>query len=277
MNKNQQAFAVLSICLSIILAGAVIAYKPGVLERSNILPTGFRYPTGVGVGSGASLFTGASVAEGEEAQKTISLLGTGSAFETADEATLSLGVEITRRMASEAIEDNAGIMAEVIEAIKLRGVSEDDIKTTRYSVYPRYEWVDDTRELKGYTVTNMIQVTVRDLDDVGNVIDVSGQAGANTISGISFGLSEAKIEELKVSAYILALGDAQDKAEVIADTLDLTISGIQSVTETSYTPARTTMDAVETSGVEGLSMAPTPIISGDLSVSVSVRIVFQFQ
>ncbi len=280
MNKNQQVFAVSAVCLSIILAGAIIAYKPGVVDQVGGLPMGFRYPSGVGVSQGVpTLYTEtSSTLSSEDIERTISLTGAGIASATADEATIRMGVEVTKDSAAEAIADNADSMAAVIDALMLAGVSEEDIKTTSYSVYPQYDWTEDGRILLGYTVTNMVQVTVKDLDVVGDVIDAAGRSGANRMDGISFGLSDAKTQELKNAAYVLALGDATDKAALIADTLGLTISGVQSVTENSYVPARVTMDYAESGSDMALSSrAPTTIISGDLSVSVNVHIVFLFQ
>lgn len=276
MNKNQQAFAVVSVCLSIIMAGAIVAYKPGVIGQGASLPVGFRYPSGVGVSQ--SLYTATPTLYSEEdSLKTISLTGAGVASATADQATLNLGVEVTMETAGAAITENAELMAAVIEALRFQGISDEDIKTTNYNVYAQYDWKEDGRELVGYTVSNMVQVTVKNLDNIGNVIDVAGEAGANSINGISFGLSEEKTAELKSTALVLAMGDAQDKAELIAETLELTISGVQSVTESSYTPVRTYVDYAGVEDMALSSKAPTPIVSGDLSVSVSIHIVYLFQ
>ena len=276
MNKNQQTFAVAAICLSIIMAGAIIAYKPGVIEQvTPSLPEGFRFPAGTGVSQGLpTLYSG--VSEGTENLKTISLTGSGSSSAQADQATVNLGVQIISESASDAIGENAETMTAVIEAIKALGVSEDDIVTTSYSVYPQYDWTEDGRVFTGYSVTNLVQVTVKDLDIVGDVIDAAAVAGANQINGISFELSDAKREELKTNAYIAALTDAQDKADVIAETLGLTITGVQSVTENSYTPVRS-YDYAESAAMDGAKSFSTPIVSGDLSVTVSVHIVFLFE
>jgi len=277
MNKNQQTFAVAAICLSIVLAGAIIAYKPGVIDQvTPSLPEGFRFPAGTGVGQGApALYSG--VSEGIENLKTISLTGSGSSSAQADQATVNLGVQIISELASDAIGENAEKMTAVIEAIKALGVSEDDIVTTSYSVYPQYDWTEDGRVFVGYSVTNLVQVTVKDLDIVGDVIDAAAVAGANQINGISFELSDAKREELKTNAYIAALTDAQDKADVIAETLGLTITGVQSVTEYSYTPVRSYEMYEESVAMDGAMRASTPIVSGELSVTVSVQIVFLFE
>ena len=275
MNKNQQLFAVTAICLSIVMAGALIAYKPGVVEDlTTSLPAGFRFPSGVGVSQGVPTLYSDSTGTATD-PKTISLTGSGVATAQADQATVDLGVQITADSASVAIGENADAMSAVIQAIKALGISEDDIVTTSYSVYPQYDWTDTGRVFKGYTVTNLVQVTVKDLNIVGDVIDAAAEAGANQINGITFGLSDEMREELKTNAYITALTDAQNKAELIAETLGLSISGVQSVTENSYVPV------LSYSYAEGADMmksyAPTPVLSGELAVTVNVYIVFLFE
>lgn len=280
MNDTQKAYAVTAICLSIIMAGAIIAYKPGAVEEYQ-LPTGgpdFRFPSGFGVSSAMPAYTGEAAptlyGEGDQL-KTISLSGSGSDSAQADQATISLGVEVTRDSAKEAIMENAELMTAVINAVKAKGVSEDDIQTTSYSVYAQYDWTESGRVFKGYTVSNMIRVTVKNLDVVGDVIDAAGDAGSNQMYGISFELSPEKSEELKMNALVAALGDARAKADVISETLGLTITGVQSVSESSYSPARVYTDYAEAamSGVK----APTPIIEGELTVTVTVHIVFLFE
>ena len=270
MNKSQQIYAVTAICLSIVMAGAMIAYRPGApSEVATNTGDDFRFPSGVGTSLGTQSFT----YQGTEPQaKTLSLSGSGSASATADEAVVTLGAQTEDMNAGEAIGANADIMDAVISAIKAQGFTDDDVKTVSYSVYPMYDWTEGGQVFRGYTVSNIVQVTISDLDKVGAVIDAAAGAGANRVDGVAFQLSDAKMEELKLNAYVAAIEDAEAKAEVITETLGISITGVQSVSESSYVPSRMYTDAVAESA-KG-SYAPTPIMEGSLTVTVSIHIVY---
>lgn len=264
MKSKQQYISVLAICATVIIAAVIIAYRPQAPEEDEGL---FRYPAGIP----PSLGTVASTWQGEDLVNAIYVSGAGSASAKADQATVTLGVYTEDPSASEAVEDNALLMTAVIQAIEDLGIAEDKIKTVSYSVSPNYNW--EIREVTGYRVTNMVQVEIDDLDLVGEVIDEAAAAGANNIQGISFGLSDEIVEGLRTEAYVSALQNAREKADLIADTLELEITGVLSVSESSYSPYRPMME-VEAAFERGAS---TPIIEGSLSVSVSVQVAFTFQ
>lgn len=264
MEMRKQYISVFAICVSIILGAAIIAYKP---QKS--LEQGFRFPVGIP----PSLGTFASTWVGEEQVNTISLSGSGSASARANEAALTVGVQTESPYASDAIEENAMTMTAVIEAIKSLGIDEDDIKTVSYGVHPVYD--SEWKQITGYRVNNLVQVKISDLTMVGDLIDAAGEAGANRIEGVSFGLSDNIVEQLKLEAYRDALGDAEVKAEVIAEVLGLELTGVLYVSENVYSPYRPLpYPAAETVAFE---RATTPILEGSLSVSVTVQVVYTFQ
>ena len=268
---------VLAICASIILSAAIIAYRPQLPQLPQELQD-FRFVSGIPTTQGAvtsGIGFEPSVAVGTDQVKTISLSGAGSASAQANKATLTIGVQNEAPYASEAVEENARAMTSAINAVLALGLSEDAIKTVTYSVYPNYDY--ELKRVIGYQVINLVQVEVSDLDLVGDVIDAASGAGANRIDGIAFGLSDDLIEELKLMAYRDALGDAESKAEVIAEYLGLTLTGVYSVSESVYYPYRpyamTDAYALE----RAASYVPTPIYEGSLSVSVTVQIVYIFE
>jgi len=266
MNTKQKYISVIAICLSVILGAVIIAYRPQEPEEDL-----FDFPVGIPPSLGMVSATGI----GEELVNAIHVSGTGSSSAQANKATIILGVYTEDQYASEAVDDNAVLMDAVITAIKDMGISEDRIETVQYSVQPNYDW--DRRMTVGYRVTNMVQVEILDLRTrasiIGDIIDTATDAGANNIQGISFGLTDDVIDELEREAYVLALGDASGKAQLIAETLELTITGVHSVSESTYYPYSPYRD-VAVAFESGVS---TPIIEGSLSISVTVQVAFTFQ
>jgi hypothetical protein len=262
LNKTQQAASVLAICASILLSGMLITYKPGYEALSE-----FKLPTGVPPALGGTGIT--KVGEGTVVDKTLSLSGTGVVFVKADKAVVVLGVYTEDKLASRAIAENAALMTSVIKALKAMGFTDDDLQTTSYSVYPNYNW--EVRLVIGYQVTNMIQVNVTDLSKVGDVIDAATGAGANRVDSVSFGLKDETSAKMKLDAYKLAISDVKAKSGVITSGLGISIKGVQSVTESSYS-SPIYYGGMDYSAIS--SKAPTPILNSNLSVTVTLNIVY---
>lgn len=257
---NRQYIAILAICASIILASTIIAYRPQEQVQE------FRFPVGIPPAFGTVTTTGAA----DEQTKTISVSGAGKASARANQATLTVGVQTDDPVASVAASENAELMTAMINAIKGQGISQDKIETVSYGINPIYD--QNWQKVIGYRVVNLVQVKITNLDKVGAIIDAASKAGANRIDGISFGLTDDVAEELKLDAYRNALNDAATKAEVIATTLKIKITGVLSVSESYYYPY-TPIRGYEKISADKVS---TPIFEGALSVSVTVHIVYTF-
>ena len=265
MNTKQKYLSVIAVCFSIILAGTIIAYRPQNTED----PT-FKFPVGIPPSIGGF----SSVQAGEEQLNSIYVSGSGSVSAQANQATLILGVWTKDSMAAVAVEDNAEQMNAVIDAIKGIGIPEENLETVTYSVST--EWDYENREIDGYRVTNLIQIKLDEayIPITGAVIDAATQAGANSVQGITFGLSDDVVEELKEEAYVQALNDARGKADLIASTIGIEVTGVYSVSESAYYPYMAYRSYDVAASYE---VAPTPILEGTLSVSVNVQVSFTFE
>jgi len=266
MEKTQQVVSVLAVCASILLAGMIITYKPGMVTEF----TEFRFPTGVSTALGATSYTNVAATDTSSTPKTMSISGTGVISVKTDQATVILGVYTEDKSAGNAIEENAALMTAVINALKQLGFTDDDMKTTSYGVTPTYNW--EINSVVGYQVTNLIELKIKDLSKVGPVIDAAAAAGANRVDSISFGISDATAQTMKLQAYTAAINDAKAKSDIITSGLDVTITGIQSITESYYYPYteyRSYNAAISSSG-----KASTPVLSGNLSVTVTLNIVY---
>ena len=197
--------------------------------------------------------------------------GVGTVSVDPDQAMLSLGVTTQAVTAAQAIQDNAAKMSQVVDMMKAQGISEDDIRTSRFSLWTVYD--KERTEPVGYRVSNQITVTSKDIGKVGQLIDSAVLAGANQVNSVSFTLSEEAIAQIRLQALDLAIEDAQARASAIANKLDLTIVGVGYVSESAvyrpyyaYTPA-----------VAAYEEAPTPIEPGEVTFTVSVHIIYLFE
>jgi len=272
LNRKEYYIILALSVLSVIISTSAVTY---ILRNSNY-STGeneafLQFPSGIPSVLGANMISPSQNLQQE--CKTISVTGLGTASAQADEATVILGVQTEGKTASEAGSFNAKLMSSVIDALKALGISEKDIKTVSYSVYPMYS-KDDYNTIIGYRVVNMIAVKVTHMDLIGTVIDTAMENGANRIQGVSFGLSSERQEELRMQAYLMALKNAEDKASLIAENLHVTITGVHSVSEISYQPYKPYYDYRVTFAESTVS---TPILEGKLTVSVTLRVVYLFE
>ncbi|MBN2796036.1 MAG: SIMPL domain-containing protein [Clostridia bacterium] len=227
----------------------------------------------------AALFIGNSGIFTQEAQadvdgiaNVVSVNGVGSITVKPDIAYISVGVETSDADANKAQTDNSKAMNEVMAALKALGIKDDDIKTTQYSVYDRYDYIDGKQTNKTYQVTNMVQVTVRDINQVGDVIDAASLAGANSVSNIQFGIADesaAYQEALK-----LAMASAKGKAEAILGTFGEVVTAPSKVTETSYFSGVVRSDYAYAKAE--MAVMDTPVSSGELTITANVTVEYTY-
>lgn len=174
------------------------------------------------------------------------------------------------------------------------GVEEKDIKTTGYNIYPRYEWeareiciagnCDRERILKGYVVTQTVQVKVRETNKAGELVAGAGSLGATNISGLSFEVDD--IEGKKEEARLLAVADAKEKAKKLAEELGVRLGDIISFNDGGgqypmpYMEARSvSMDAAYGMGevaMEEKAFAPE-ISVGEDEITARVTITYKIK
>ena len=172
--------------------------------------------------------TGAEVCEDVEGavHSVVSTCGTATVKVDPDKFSVTVGVETNGTTAQEAADRNAGAMDKVIAALKALGISEDQISTSNYNVYPVYEYRQPTEpcimiyppppecqpknEITGYRASNSVTVTL-DADgqvDAGEVIDTAIGAGANTVQGAYYFLSQERQMEVSIRDSERASGNS---------------------------------------------------------------------
>ena len=205
---------------------------------------------------------------GNPSEHTLSVTGTGQIFVSPDAADVTLGVQVTRQTLKEAQNVAAQQMNDVLAAIHALGITDADIETATLSMGPVYDYNSGTQRITGYTVDNMITVHVKDLTKLADVVDNSVAAGATTVQGITFKVTDQTGAEAQARQD--AVRDARAKADALASAAGVTITGVQSISETSYSPP--IWYGSPAAGAD--QGAPTPIIPGKTDVSITVSVTY---
>jgi len=125
----------------------------------------------------------------------------------------------------------------------------------------------------GYQVTNQLVVKLRDLDAAGSVIDEVTAAGGDLIrfQGINFTIDDT--EALQDEARAAAIGDMMDKANQVATLTGVELGKLINISETGGQP-RVSFDSLERVSFASAKADPTPIMAGELEVTVTVQALY---
>ena len=207
--------------------------------------------------------------EAQPVVRTISVTGSGQANLEPDIAYLYLGVHTEKTTASEAMAENNAQTQSMIDALTKFGIDKKDIRTTNFSIYPQDKYDPQSGTPTGekvYSVDNTVYVTVRDLKQLGDLLDTVVAAGANTINSIQFDVAD-KAEAIK-TARAEAVKDAQAQAQELADSAGVTLGEIQAL---GFYDSQPYPMYEGKGGGAGAQSAAVPIQPGQLTFTVTVN------
>ncbi|HHX45747.1 MAG TPA: SIMPL domain-containing protein [Chloroflexi bacterium] len=205
--------------------------------------------------------------DASEPTRTVSVVGSGEASAAPDQATVRLGVQTEDVSAADALTQNNEQTMALINALQEAGIATDDIQTQVVQLRPQREQPAEPREgvgeIVGYVATNVVEVIVRDLQNVGAVIDAAVQAGGNTVQGISFRVSDPR--SAVTQARERAMLDATMAAEELAALAGAELGEVLTITEARSVP----VPFVRAQAEEAVGVPVQPGLE-TLQVSVSV-------
>jgi uncharacterized protein len=203
---------------------------------------------------------------------TIVVSGTGRVAVSPDVADLRLGVSISRDTVAEARSQAATTMSAILGAVRAAGVADRDVRTAILSVQPRYDYRDGKPpRLAGYDLANVVEVTVRDLSSLGDVVDGALAAGATSLDGLSFRLDDPS--EAERAARTGAVAAARARAEVLAEAAGVAIAGVGDIVEGGG-PAMP-MPRAKAERMMLAADAATPVEAGTTEIAVTVTVTFR--
>ncbi|HEX8900500.1 SIMPL domain-containing protein [Vitreimonas sp.] len=203
----------------------------------------------------------------------LSVSADGTSEARPDMATINLGVTTEGQTAQAALQENARRMSALTQALRRAGIAERDIQTSNVSVFPQQQYRENQPPLiTGYQANNTVTAKIRNVNNVGRVIDAAVAAGGNTIHGVSF--SHADPDAQLDAARRAAITEARRRAELYASALGMRVHRVVAVSEGGgYAQpypvpmaARMEADAVA-----------TPIAPGEIETRASVSVTFELR
>ncbi len=209
-------------------------------------------------------------------QRQLNVTGIGTVKLTPDIAYINIGVHTEMPTAAEAVSANNDQTQQVIEALKTSGVEAKDIQTTNFSIYPNAQIDPQTNQRTGttYVVDNTVYVTVHKLDKLGDLLDATVKAGANSINSIQFDVAD-KSQAIK-QARDEAVKDARAQAQELATAAGVALGDLQAVNFFNNVPTPFT----ESMGKGGGGMAAdstVPIQAGQMTLTVTVNMTYEIK
>lgn len=188
-----------------------------------------------------------------------------------DMVTVSFGVQADSQTAAGAQDQVRQAASAMSDAVANVGIPQSDVKTSQVSVEPVTQYNPQTGEStsKGFRATYEFTVTTSAIDVVGPLVDDVLKAGANRVDGIDFFLSDAAQSRLKSDLLGQAAKDARDKADSMAAAVGARVTGVRSVSESSFVqPVFYAADLAKA------GQSPTPVLPGQVDVTASVSAEF---
>ena len=203
---------------------------------------------------------------------TIMVGGTGRVSVQPDLADLRLGVAVARPTVDAARAVAAETMDAILAAVDAAGVDRRDVRTALLSVQPRYEYRENQPPvLAGYDLANVVEVTVRDLARLGDVVDGTLRAGATSLDQLSFRVADPEPPERE--ARLRAMAAARARADVLAEAAGLAIVGVADIVEGGPPPIP--MPRLKAERMMLAADAATPVEAGSLDIAVSVTVTYR--
>lgn len=222
----------------------------------------------------------------DPAYNSISVTGEGEIVSIPDVATFSFSVSADAKVVSDAQAEVTEKMDAILLGLEALGVEDKDIKTTDYSIWPKYTYQSTIcsptycppgRQVEdGYTVSHSILVKIRKTEDAGKALALAGDKGATNLSGITFAIDDP--DKLLDEARALAIEDARAKAKVLSKELGVRLVRVVSFYDNTDRGIPYYAEGMGGDMMLKTSSAPAPTIpAGENKSIVSVTVVYEIR
>ncbi|MEX1046376.1 MAG: SIMPL domain-containing protein [Actinomycetota bacterium] len=209
--------------------------------------------------------------EGDERPHQITVSGASSVSSAPDQAIVSMGVRVEGEDPESAFQAKSARVNAVMDSLGDAGIGRDDISTTDLSLDRRVRDRGTPRETVTYIAENRMDVTVRELEKVGEMVDRAVTAGANVVGGVEFRLSDQS--GARDEALQKAVNAAREKAETLAEAAGASLGGVVRIEET-----RSDFDSVVRNQLAPAAFdaaGETKVVPEEVETSVNVLVIWE--
>jgi len=220
------------------------------------------------------------------AYNSISVSGTGEVISVPDVATFSFAVSADASEVSDAQKLVTEKTEVILTELKSLGIEEKDIKTTDYSVWPKYTYESmvcsstfcpPSRQVPdGYTANHSISIKIRKTQDAGKALALVGAKGATNLSGISFTVDDP--EKMLNEARSKAITDAKNKAKILSQELGVRLVRVVNFYDnTGGGPMPYYAEGMGADSIKTSTMPVPTIPMGENKVTVNVTVIYEIR
>jgi uncharacterized protein YggE len=207
-----------------------------------------------------------------------------------DEASITVGTQAKAPTATAAVAANKVKTEKLLATIRAAGIRERDIQTQGIQLQPDYRWDNvpggqSRQTLVGYIASNSVQIKTRDIGKLTSLLDALTTAGADSVYGPNFGISDPA--PLRKEARVRAMARGQAEATEYARNNGFTSVRLLSVEEgTSYRGTDVIVTGSRISPVAAPPPPPPPpaperdngiVAPGQLETGVTLNLVYRME
>lgn len=217
-------------------------------------------------------FVNVSRAEDGSKERTVRVQGEGKITAVPDQAELIFGVEEESVQLKDASTKAREKMKKIFQVIKSFGISEKDYQTINFNIQPKMKYDKGETTKTGYIVTNRIKVMIKDLDQVGKVLEAVTDQDVSQVEGPNFSFSDPS--KLEIAALKAAVEDAHKKALALADSAEAGLGSVFSINQLSSNMPSPRPMMMYMANKSAAGAGAVPIAQGQDDVSAQVEVVY---
>jgi uncharacterized protein YggE len=204
-------------------------------------------------------------------ERSLTVTGTGSVNVAPDIVTVSLGVQTVGDDIAQVVAENNRWAQRVQDAAREAGVADEDIQTVYFYVspQPQYDESGNPTGVVTYWVDNTINVTLRQIGGLGDLLQAAIDAGATSVQGVSFSVDDPS--QAEAQARQQAVDDARGRAEMLAAAAGATLGAPISISSAVSLPSP---QSVSRADAATAASSGVPVTPGTTEVQVQVTVMY---